>query len=71
VTLSWPDAGLGLSYRVYLQGPGESAGTPVATENADSATITGLQPGSYLAKVVPVNFKERTGPAAKVTFKIP
>ena len=71
VTLSWPDAGLGLTYHVYLQGPGESGGSPVATANADSATITGLQPGSYLAKVVPVNFKERTGPAAKVTFKIP
>ena len=31
VTLSWPDAGLGLRYRVYLQGPGEPGGTPVAT----------------------------------------
>ena len=36
-----------------------------------SATITGLRPGRYLAKVVPVNFKKRPGPAAKVTFKIP
>ncbi|HLK72616.1 MAG TPA: methyltransferase domain-containing protein [Streptosporangiaceae bacterium] len=71
VTLSWPDAGLGLRYRVYLLGPGESGGTPVTTANADSATITGLQPGSYQAKVVPVNVKTRTGPAAKVTFKIP
>ena len=71
VTLSWPDAGLGLRYRVYLQGPGEPGGTPVATASADDATITGLQPGRYLAKVVPVNFKKRPGPAAKVTFKIP
>jgi hypothetical protein len=71
VTLSWPDAGLGLHYRVYLQGPGEPGGTPVATASADDATITGLRPGRYLATVVPVNFKKHTGPAAKVTFKIP
>lgn len=71
VTLSWPDAGLGLHYRVYLQGPGEPGGTPVATASADSATITRLQPGRYLAKVVPVNFKKRPGPPAKVTFTIP
>ena len=71
VTLSWPDAGLGLRYRVYLQGPGEPGGTPVATAYADGATITGLRPGRYLARVVPVNFKKRPGPAAKVTFKIP
>jgi hypothetical protein len=71
VTLSWPDAGLGLRYRVYLQGPGEPGSNPVATGSADDATITGLQPGRYLAKVVPVNFKRRTGRAAKVTFRIP
>ena len=71
VTLSWPDAGLGIHYRVYLQGPGEPGGTPVATAYADGATITGLRPGHYLAKVVPVNFKKRAGAAAKVTFTIP
>jgi hypothetical protein len=71
VTLSWPDAGLGIGYRVYLQGPGEPGGTPAATASAGGATITGLQPGRYLAKVVPVNFKQRTGPAARVTFTIP
>ncbi|HJZ26876.1 MAG TPA: hypothetical protein VJ370_11440, partial [Streptosporangiaceae bacterium] len=71
VTLTWPDAGLGLNYHVYLQGPGEPGGTPVATASADSATITRLRPGRYLAKVVPVNFKKRPGRAAEVTFKIP
>jgi hypothetical protein len=71
VTLTWPDAGLGLHYHVYLQGPGEPGGTPVATASADSATITRLRPGRYLAKVVPVNFKKRPGRAAEVTFKIP
>ena len=71
VTLSWPDAGLGIHYRVYLQGPGEPGGTPVATAYADGATITGLRPGGYRATVVPVNFKTRTGPAAGVTFTVP
>jgi hypothetical protein len=71
VTLSWPDAGLGVHYRVYLQGPGEPGGTAVATAYADGATITGLQPGGYVATVVPVNFKKHTGPAAEVTFTVP
>jgi hypothetical protein len=71
VTLSWPDAGLGLHYRVYLQGPGEPGGTPVATAYADGATITGLGPGRYRARVVPVNFKTHTGRAAGVTFTVP
>ena len=71
VTLSWPDAGLGIHYRVYLQGPGEPGGTPVATAYADGATITGLRPGGYQATVVPVNFKKRTGSAARVTFTVP
>jgi hypothetical protein len=70
VTLSWPDAGLGIHYRVYLQGPGEP-GTPVATAYADSAIITGLLPGKYRATVAPVNFKKKTGPAARVTFTVP
>ncbi len=71
VTLSWPDAGLSIHYRVYLQGPGEPGGIPVATAYSDGATITGLQPGKYQAKVVPVNFKKKTGPAARVTFTVP
>jgi hypothetical protein len=71
VTLSWPDAGLGLQYRVYLQGPGEPGGTPVATATADRATITGLQPGDYQVTVMPVNFKNKTGRAARATFTVP
>jgi hypothetical protein len=71
VTLSWPDAGLGIHYRVYLQGPGKPGGTPVATAYADGATITGLRPGHYQARVVPVNFKKRSGRAARVTFTVP
>jgi len=71
VTLSWPDAGLGVKYRVYLQGPDEPGDTPVATARTDGATLNGLRPGDYQAKVVPVNFKKHTGPAAEVTFTVP
>jgi hypothetical protein len=71
VTVSWPDAGLGIGYRVYLQGPGQPGSTPAASTGADHATITGLAPGRYVAKVVPVNFKQKSGPAARVTFTVP
>jgi hypothetical protein len=72
VALSWPDAGLDVRYRVYLQGPGEPGGTaPVASAAADGATVTGLRPGQYRAKVVPVNFYKHTGPAAEVMFTVP
>jgi hypothetical protein len=71
VTLSWPDAGLRLRYHVYLQGPGESGGTPVKITQKTGVTLTGLRPGDYQATVVPVNFKEQTGRAAKVTFTVP
>jgi hypothetical protein len=71
VTLSWPDAGLRARYRVYLQGPGEPGDIPATTTYAQGATIGGLRPGSYLARVVPVNFKHQTGPAAQVSFTVP
>jgi hypothetical protein len=71
VTLSWPDAGLGLLYRVYLRGPGEPGDHPVAIAYVDDATVTGLQPGVYQATVVPVNFKRHTGAAAEVSFTVP
>jgi hypothetical protein len=71
VTLSWPDAGLGLRYRVYLRGPGEPGDTPVATTYADGTTVSRLRPGGYQATIVPVNFKKQTGPAAAVTLTVP
>ena len=71
VTLRWADAGLGLFYRVYLHGPGQPGGAPVATARADGATVTGLRPGQYRATVVPVNFKKNTGRPAEVSFAIP
>jgi hypothetical protein len=79
VKLSWPDAGLGIRYLVYLQGPGAAGfrGTGgrgsalVANAYHDHATLTGLRPGYYQATVVPLNFKKLTGPAAEVTFTVP
>jgi hypothetical protein len=71
VTLTWPDAGLDIHYYVYLQGPGEPGDAPVTSAYADNATITGLRPGRYRARVVPVDFYRRTGSAAEVTFTVP
>jgi hypothetical protein len=71
VTLSWPDAGLRLRYHVYLQGPGEAGGAPVKITQKNGAAVTGLRAGDYQATVVPVNFKQQTGRAAKVTFTVP
>ena len=68
VTLSWPDAGLGVRYRVYLQGPTD---IPAATAYGDRASFTGLQPGGYLARVVPVNTRQDAGAAAETTFIVP
>jgi hypothetical protein len=68
VTLSWPDLGLNISYRVYLQGPGNAR---TAATKTTKTTITGLRPGTYRAKVVPVNFYQHTGPAGEVTFTVP
>ena len=71
VTLSWPDVGLDIHYRVYLTGPGEPGDAPVASAQAGGATITGLRPGTYRARVVPANYYQHAGPAAEVVFTIP
>ena len=68
VTLSWPDAGLGVRYQVYLQGPTD---IPAATAYGHGATFTGLRPGGYVVRVVPVNTKLETGAAAETTFIVP
>ena len=70
VTLGWPGAGLDIHYRVYLQGPGEQGRPGGLRYRSGRATITGLRPGHYRAKVVPVNFYS-PGPAAGVTFTVP
>ena len=71
VRLSWPDAGLGVRYRIYLQGPGRPGDRPVTTAYHDGATLTGLRPGRYVARVVPANFRKYTGRGAEVTFTVP
>ena len=71
VRLSWPDAGLGVRYLIYLQGPGQPGGSPVTTTYRDGATLTGLPPGRYVARVVPANFRKYTGRGAGVTFTLP
>jgi len=71
VRLSWPDAGPGLRYLVYLHQPGQPDGRPVITAYHDGATLTGLSPGSYVARVVPANFRKYTGRGATVTVTVP
>jgi hypothetical protein len=71
VRLSWPDAGLGVRYRIYLQGPGQPGGHPVTTAYHDGVTLTGLRPGRYVTRVVPANFRKYTGRGAEVTFTVP
>jgi len=79
VVLSWPDAGLGIAYRVYLRPPG-AAGYVLATTIAPvlsplprvvTAALPGLRPGRYTARVVPVNLRLFTGPASQVAFTVP
>jgi hypothetical protein len=68
VSLSWPDVGLGVRYRVYLHGPDDP---PATTVSGDATTVTRLRPGQYRATVVPVNARQETGPAVQVTFTVP
>jgi hypothetical protein len=79
VTLSWPDAGLGIGYHVYVRPPGAAGYTLRSTvryvlsttTRSVSVTLSGLEPGNYLAKVVPYNLRQTVGGAARVTFTVP
>jgi hypothetical protein len=53
-----------------MHGPGQPGDSPVTTAYHDGATLTGLRPGSYVARVVPANFRKYTGRGAKVTFTV-
>jgi hypothetical protein len=79
VTLSWPDAGLGLAYLVYLRGPGSDkyvlrqtvpwvltlpGATPI------TATLPGLAAGTYEAKIVPLNLSMNKGQFVTLTFNV-
>jgi hypothetical protein len=41
------------------------------TVRSDSATVSGLPSGTYLARVVPVNLKQQAGSGAQVAFTVP
>jgi hypothetical protein len=71
VTLSWPDAGLGVRYQVSVFALGAGGYSQQTTVRSLSATLSGLQSGGYLAKVVPANLRQGTGPGAQVTFTVP
>jgi len=44
---------------------------PAATAYGDGTTFTGLRPGTYLTRVVPVNTRLEDGPSAQTTFVVP
>ena len=71
VRLSWPEAGLGVRYLIYLQGPGRPGVSPVARTYRTGATFSGLPPGRYVARVVPANYRKYQGRGATVTFTVP
>jgi hypothetical protein len=68
VTLSWPDSGLGIHYRVYLLRPGAASFALATTTHASDVTLSGLGSGDYLAKVVPVNARQTSGAGAEMAF---
>jgi hypothetical protein len=79
VVLSWPDAGLGVAYRVYVHPPGAAGYTLSATVSTVlsttarfvTVTLTGLPPGRYIGRVVPLNLRLRTGRTGQVAFTVP
>jgi hypothetical protein len=79
VTLSWPDAGLGVGYRVSLQRAGATgivASTSVSFDLSSPArpltvTFSRLRPGRYVAQVVPINLMQHTGHVGQVAFTVP
>ena len=79
VTLSWPDAGLGVGYRISVQRAGVTgvaASTSVALDLSFTArpltvSFFGLPPGKSVAQVVPVNLMQHTGHVGQVAFTVP
>jgi hypothetical protein len=69
--LTWPDAGLGMVYRVYAIA--EATGSSLErTVSSPEVTLTGLIPGfTYRFRVVPVSIYQATGPAAVTSARIP
>jgi hypothetical protein len=69
--LSWPSAGLGLRYRVYVESP-SGTWAKVGTVWPPRITVTGLTGGlTYQFEVVPVNIWAAVGPARYVNVQVP
>jgi hypothetical protein len=79
VALSWPDAGLGVGYRIYLRPPGATGYVLQSTvrfvlsttARTISVTLSGLAPGKYLARVAPINLRLHTGHVGHAAFTVP
>ena len=70
VRLTWPSAGLGLRYRLYLARPSQGY-VHVRSVSRPGVTVTGLARGvTYQVEVVPVNVYSDAGPAAFATVRI-
>jgi len=69
--LTWPSAGIGLQYRIYLA-DGSGGFAQVRTVSSTSVTLTGLTHGAtYQFQVVPLNYYNNAGPGAQTSAQIP
>jgi hypothetical protein len=69
--LTWPSAGIGLQYQIYVAG-GSGGFAQVRTVSSTNVTLTGLTRGlTYQFQVVPVNYYNNAGPGAETTAQIP
>ena len=69
--LTWPSAGIGLQYQIYVAG-GSGGFAQVRTVSSTSVTLTGLTHGlTYQFQVVPVNYYNNAGPGAQTSAQIP
>jgi hypothetical protein len=71
VRLTWPSAGIGMRYQVYLSS-GSQGFEYVRIVSSPGVTVTGLTSGlTYDFKIVPVNIRSDAGPAAYTTVSMP
>lgn len=70
-SLTWPDVGLGVRYRVYERSPPDAGYVLARTVPGPGTTLRGLRRGAtYQFLVVPVNARSGTGPGREVTVTI-
>jgi hypothetical protein len=71
VRLTWPPAGIGMRYRVYVSS-GSQGLRYMRTVSSHRVTVTGLTSGLiYTFEVVPENIHADTGPAAYTSAQLP